>query len=74
MDRRLGAPEQHILAVKGNLANNYDKIGRQDEALLLKRDVYSGFLKLHGAEHRETLVALAKCTLMCKICENRLVS
>ena len=57
MMRRLGAPEFHVLAAQGNLAINHDKLGRLDEALLLKRDVYSGFLRLDGEEHERTLLA-----------------
>ena len=56
MMRRLGAPEHHVLAAQGNLAINHEKLGRLDEALLLKRDVYSGTLKLLGTEHKDTLL------------------
>ena len=35
------------------LANTYAKLGRP-EALLMKRDVYTGRLKLDGEEHIET--------------------
>ena len=54
MAQRLGAPVEHILAVQANLANSYQMLGRP-EALRLRRDVYSGWLKLKGEEHRETL-------------------
>ena len=57
MMRRLGAPEENILAVQSNLANTYQKLGRLEEALRLRRDVYSGRLKLNGEEHEKTLIA-----------------
>ena len=57
MRRRLGDAEYNILAVQGNLAVTYDRLGRHDSALHMKRDVYSGRLKLHGEEHEETLRA-----------------
>jgi hypothetical protein len=53
---RLGAPEEQILTVKGNLAMSYGKLGRFDESLSLRQDVYSGDLKRYGEEHVETLV------------------
>ena len=51
------ADEEAILMVQGNLAITYEKLGRLETALCLKRDVYSGRLKLYGEEHRETLRA-----------------
>jgi len=41
--------------VEGNLANTYAFVGRLKEALSLRRKVYSGHLKLNGAEHPDTL-------------------
>ena len=58
MQRRLGtSAEEHILNVQGNLANSYQMLGRDEEALAMRRDLYSGFLKLNGDEHRATLHA-----------------
>ena len=57
MARRLGAPEDEILRTQGNLAITYEALGRPDEAILMKRDVYFGRLKLRGEEHEETLGA-----------------
>jgi hypothetical protein len=57
MERRLGASEETLLAVQSNLANTYFALGRHEEALSMKRDVYSGRLKLHGEEHDKTLRA-----------------
>ena len=55
MLRRLGADEEDLLVVQGNLAGTYRSLGRHEEALRLRREVYSGHLKLHGEEHPETL-------------------
>jgi hypothetical protein len=57
MLRRLGAPEQNILAVQNNIANTYGDLGRLEEALLLKRDAYYERLRLGGKEHRMTILA-----------------
>jgi len=56
MRRRHGAKEGSILAIQGNLADSYDKLGRREEALRMRRDVYSGRLKLSGDEHLTTLI------------------
>ena len=58
MERRLGASTYNILVVQGNLAMTYSKLGRDEEALQLKRDVYSGYVKLCGEEHRTTLLSV----------------
>ena len=55
MERRLGAPEEHILVVQGNIASTHQLLGRGKQALLLRRDVYFGFLKLKGEENVNTL-------------------
>ena len=57
MLRRIGASEYNILVTQSNLAITYENLGRLDEALRLKRDVYTGFLKLFGEEHEQTLLA-----------------
>ena len=58
MERRLGDSEEHnILDTQINLADTYRSLGRFQEALHLRRDVYSGRLKLNGEEHRKTLIA-----------------
>ena len=46
-----------LVAVQGNLANTYQKIGRIEEALNLYRDVYSGRVRLKGEEDQETIIA-----------------
>ena len=46
-----------MLVTQGNLAMTYEKLGRLDQALQMKRDVYSGRLQLDGVEQEETLRA-----------------
>ena len=57
MLRRIGASEKHILVVQGNLAGTYQGLGRLEEAMQLKREVYSGCSKFYGEEHEKTLIA-----------------
>ena len=57
MERRIGSPEGNILGVQCNLANSYQMLGRLEEALSMKRHIYSGRVKLQGEEHPDTLVA-----------------
>jgi len=55
--RRLGGSERAILDIQSNLANSYGQTpGRVEQALQMRRDVYSGYLKLVG-EHGNTLIA-----------------
>ncbi len=54
---RLGVPGDCILGTKNNLANTYRMLGRKEEALRLRREVYSERLKLDGEEHPSTLRA-----------------
>ena len=46
-----------MFVVQSNLANTYERLGRDDQALDLRRDVYSGFLKLNGEAHETTIHA-----------------
>ena len=57
---RIGAPEDVILDTQGNLATTYEELGRSEEALRMKRDVYSGYVRLRGEENRDT----------CQVAEN----
>ncbi len=57
MLRHLGASEHLVLVTQSNLATTYKELGRHEEAISMRRDVYSGFLKLHGEEHPRTLLA-----------------
>ena len=52
--RRVGAPEDNILAAQSNLALSYRRLGRFEEALSMRQEVYSGHLKLNGEEAEET--------------------
>ena len=55
--RRLGIPEQLILDDQSNLATTYQYLGRAEQALRLRHDVYSGHLKFDGEESHVTLTA-----------------
>ena len=57
MRRRIGAVEQNILVAQGNLANTYGELGHMEKALSMERDIYSGYLKLNGEEHRFTITS-----------------
>ena len=46
-----------MLTVQGNLAMSYQELGRLEEALRTRQEVYSGRLKLNGKEHESTLRA-----------------
>ncbi len=52
---RMRATDTSMLGTLSNLAMSYRAVGRFDEALRIAREVYSGALKLYGAEHSETL-------------------
>ena len=54
---RLGDSEHNLLASQNNLACTYEKLGRKEEAMRLKRDVYYGYMKLVGEEHGHTLLS-----------------
>jgi tetratricopeptide (TPR) repeat protein len=56
MKRRLGASEESILVVQGNLAGTYYVLGRHEEASPIYREAYSGYLRLLGAEHENTIL------------------
>ena len=55
--RRIGDSASNILVAQGNLACTYKQLGRFDQALRVRQEVYSGRLKLHGAESKTSLVA-----------------
>ena len=54
---RFDAPAASILAAQSNLANTYSMLGREEEALSLRRDAYSCRLKFEGEEHYDTISA-----------------
>ena len=43
-------------ALQSNIANTYQALGRKEEAVCLRRDIYSASLRLNGKEHGSTLV------------------
>ena len=43
--------------MQGNLASSYQRLGRLDEALCIRRDIYDGYVKLKGKEGDGTLSA-----------------
>ena len=45
-----------MLVVLGNLAVSYSMLGRDEDALRLRRDVHAGTLKLLGGEHESSLI------------------
>jgi len=61
--RRLGGTAAHMLVVQGNLASSYEELGRSDEGLRLRRDTYSGWLKLKGDAHEQTLREATSCAI-----------
>ena len=66
VERRVGASEADILTVQTNLANSYSLLGRDEEALPMRRDVYSGCLKLNGEEHNSSILAANNYAVMLK--------
>ena len=56
MRRRLGESEENILITQTNIAITYGQLGRDEEAMSMKRDIYSGHLKLYGAQNRHTFI------------------
>jgi hypothetical protein len=57
MQRRVGASEETLLVVQGNLAVTYRKLGWLEKALRMRHEVYFVRLKINGKEHKETLLA-----------------
>jgi hypothetical protein len=56
LNRRIGAPEAVMLVVQSNLAMTYGRLGRKEEALRMRRGVYTGTMKLLGKEAKETVI------------------
>ncbi len=57
MLRRLGASESNILITQTNIALTYSALGRDEEALRMRQETYSGWLKSQGEENPQTLMA-----------------
>ena len=67
-----GASEESLLVVQSNLASLYQFLGRSEEALSVRQEVYSVNLKLNGKQHGLTLIAAnnyAHCLLTLRKCE-----
>ena len=45
-----------MLVVQSNLAMTYGRLGRKEEALRMRRGVYTGTMKLLGKEAKETVI------------------
>jgi tetratricopeptide (TPR) repeat protein len=56
MRRRLGDLEANMLGVQGNLARTYRALERFEQALSLRRAVYSASLRLFGMDSRDSLI------------------
>ena len=70
--RRVGGSEENVLFMQGNIGNSYQFLGRLEEALSVRQDVYSGFLKLKGEEDHDTLREAnnyAHCLLTLRKCK-----
>ena len=61
MKRRHGASERDILVAQSNLAGTYSALGRHQDSLRIKRDAYSGCVRLLGEEHEKTLLVANNC-------------
>jgi hypothetical protein len=57
MKRRLGASEGNMLVAQTNLASTYSALGRQENAVRMLQDVYSGNLRLQGEENTNTIIS-----------------
>ena len=55
--RRLEDSEGNILIVQTCLANSLMRLGRNEQASNMLRDVYSARVRLNGDEHEDTIVA-----------------
>ena len=55
--RRIGTSLEEVFRVQSNLACTYEELGRNEDALQMRRDVYSGYLKFKDRECEQALVA-----------------
>ena len=63
--RPTGPRRAAMCAVQNEIlySNTYHFLGRSEEAMIMRRDVYSGRLKLLGEEHKDTLAAAGNCAV-----------
>ena len=57
MKRRIGASESSILGSQSNLASTYEALGRFEDGLRIRQDVYLRRLEIFGEEKERTLIA-----------------
>jgi len=55
MQRRLGDSEYNILAAQSSLASAYNSLGRHEQSMRVRQDLYTKCLSLYGEEHAHTL-------------------
>ena len=54
--------EGNILIVQTCLANSHLRLGRNEQASNMLRDIYSGRVRLNGEDHRDTIIAALNYT------------
>jgi hypothetical protein len=54
---RTGVSKEVMLAIQTNLSTTYRRAGRNEEALRMRRDVYSEYLNIFGTQNRDTVGA-----------------
>ena len=57
MQRRIGVSEISMLGTQSNLAGTYFDIGRIDDAIRMRQEVYFGYVRLLGVQHASTLTS-----------------
>ncbi len=55
MQRRHGESAYNLLVAQSSLASAYNSLGRREQALRVRQDIYSKCLSLYGEEHAHTL-------------------
>ena len=55
MQRRHGESAHNFLVAQSSLASAYNSLGRREQALRVRQDIYSKCLSLYGEEHAHTL-------------------
>ena len=55
-----------LLIMQNNLANTYQALGQKKEALAMRRDVYTGTLKLYGEKDLQTIMTANNYALSLK--------
>ena len=56
--RRTGTSVQSVLALQSNISGIYDMLGRNEQALPMRQDAYSGCLKYYGEGDPRTLLVV----------------